>query len=38
VVGAGVTFLVAGLPNRTGLLVGALAGIMVGFVLERARR
>lgn len=38
VVGAGVTFLVAGLPNRSGLLIGALAGIVVGFVLERTRR
>ncbi len=37
-VGGGVTFLVAGLPNRTGLLVGALAGIVVGTLLERARR
>lgn len=36
-VGAGVTFLAAGLPNRTGLLVGALAGIFAGTVVERAR-
>ncbi|HSM45201.1 MAG TPA: AzlC family ABC transporter permease, partial [Acidimicrobiia bacterium] len=35
-VGGGVTFLVAGLPNRSGLLVGALAGIIVGTVLERS--
>lgn len=37
-VGAGVTYLFAGLPSRTGLLVGALAGIAVGFALERMRR
>jgi len=37
-VGGGVTFLFAGLPNRTGLLVGALAGIVVGTVMERMRR
>lgn len=36
-VGAGVTFLAAGLPNRTGLLVGAVAGIAVGTVIERRR-
>ncbi|HUG32176.1 MAG TPA: AzlC family ABC transporter permease [Acidimicrobiia bacterium] len=36
-VGGGVTFLVAGMPNRTGLLVGALAGIVVGTALERMR-
>ena len=34
-VGAGVTFLCAGLPNRTGLLVGALVGILIGTVVER---
>lgn len=37
-VGAGVTFLAAGLPNRSGLLVGALAGILVGTIVERARQ
>lgn len=37
-VGAGVTYLFASLPNRTGLLVGALAGILVGTLVERARR
>lgn len=36
-VGAGVTYLFAGLPNRTGLLVGALAGIVIGTVMERMR-
>lgn len=36
--GAGVTYLFAGLPNRTGLLVGALAGIVVGTVMERLRQ
>lgn len=38
VVGAGVSFLAAGMPNRGGLLVGALAGIAAGFVVERKRR
>ena len=37
-VGGGVTYLFAGLPNRTGLLVGALAGIVVGTIMERLRR
>ncbi|HSH43612.1 MAG TPA: AzlC family ABC transporter permease [Arenicellales bacterium] len=37
-VGAGVTFLCAGLPNRAGLLVGALAGIAAGTIAERFRR
>lgn len=38
VVGAGVTFLFAGLPNRTSLLVGALVGILAGTIVERIRR
>jgi len=38
VVGAGVTFLFAGLPNRSGLLVGAFAGILVGTLMERQKR
>lgn len=37
-VGAGVTFLFAGLPNRSGLLVGAFAGILVGTLVERFQR
>lgn len=37
VVGAVVTFLLAGLPNRSGLLVGALVGIVAGTVAERIR-
>ncbi|MEX1196515.1 MAG: AzlC family ABC transporter permease [Pseudohongiellaceae bacterium] len=37
-VGAGATFLFAGLPNRAGLLVGALAGIAAGTIAERCRR
>lgn len=37
-VGAGVTYLAAGLPNRASLLVGALVGIAVGTILERTRR
>ena len=36
--GAGVTYLAAGLPNRTGLLVGAFIGMVAGFVAERIRR
>ncbi len=36
-VGAGVTFLFAGLPNRSGLLIGALAGVLVGTIVERVR-
>jgi predicted branched-subunit amino acid permease len=36
--GAGVTYLAAGLPNRTGLLVGAFVGMIAGFVAERLRR
>lgn len=36
-VGAGVTFLSAGLPNRSGLLVGALVGIVAGTIAERMR-
>ena len=36
-VGAGVTYVTAGLPNRAGLLVGALAGILAGTVAERYR-
>ena len=37
-VGAGVTYLAAGLPNRTGLLVGAFVGMIAGFAAERLRR
>lgn len=37
-VGAGVTFLAAGMPNRTGLLVGALFGILAGTIAERWSR
>lgn len=37
-VGAGVTYLFAGLPNRTGLLIGALIGVLVGTLIERARK
>ncbi len=36
--GAGVTYLAAGLPNRTGLLVGAFVGMVAGFAAERLRR
>lgn len=36
-VGAGVTFLFAGLPNRAGLLVGAVAGIAAGTIAQRYR-
>ncbi|MGI9610639.1 MAG: AzlC family ABC transporter permease [Acidimicrobiia bacterium] len=37
VVGAGVTWLTAGIPNRGGLLVGAMAGILAGTIAERFR-
>ncbi|MCI0425170.1 MAG: AzlC family ABC transporter permease [Actinobacteria bacterium] len=37
-VAAAVTFVFAGLPNRVGLLVGALAGLLIGVVVERWRR
>lgn len=36
--GAGVAYLAAGLPNRTGLLVGAAAGVAAGTITERVRR
>jgi len=36
-VGAGVTYLAAGLPNRTGLLAGAFIGIIAGTIAERYR-
>ncbi len=36
-VGAGVTVLAAGLPSRTGLLVGAAVGILAGTLAERFR-
>jgi predicted branched-subunit amino acid permease len=35
--GAGFTYLAAGLPNRTGLLVGAFVGTIAGFAAERLR-
>ena len=37
-VGAGITFLFAGLPNRSGLLVGALVGVLAGTMVQRMRR
>ncbi len=37
-VGATVTYLTAGLPNRGGLLVGALVGIIAGATAHRFRR
>ncbi|MFZ0625800.1 MAG: AzlC family ABC transporter permease [Acidimicrobiia bacterium] len=37
-VGAGVSYVTAGLPNRGGLLVGALVGIMAGALAHRLRR
>lgn len=37
-VGAGTTFLLSGLPNRSGLLIGGLAGVLGGMVAERMRR
>jgi 4-azaleucine resistance transporter AzlC len=38
VVGAGVTLASAGLPNRAGLMVGSLAGILAGTLAARANR
>ncbi len=35
VVGAGVSYVSAGLPNRAGLLVGALVGIIAGVLVDR---
>lgn len=35
--GAGFTFLFAGLPNRAGLLVGALVGVLAGTIVERVK-
>ncbi len=35
VVGAGVSYLAAGLPNRSGLLVGAFLGIIAGILVDR---
>jgi 4-azaleucine resistance transporter AzlC len=35
IVGAGVSYLFAGLPNRAGLLVGALFGIVAGVLADR---
>lgn len=37
-VGAGVAYVFAGLPNRSGLLVGGLVGIISGTIAERMRR
>lgn len=37
-IAAGVTYLFASLPNRTGLLVGAVVGIAAGTLAERWRR
>jgi 4-azaleucine resistance transporter AzlC len=37
-VGAGVTWLLAGMPSRSGLLVGAIVGILAGTMAERWRR
>lgn len=34
-VGAGVTFLFAGFPNRSGLLIGAVIGVVAGTLAER---
>jgi predicted branched-subunit amino acid permease len=37
VVGAATTYLAAGLPNRSGLLLGAAVGILAGTIAERYR-
>jgi 4-azaleucine resistance transporter AzlC len=36
--GAGVTVLFAGMPNRSGLLIGAMVGVLVGTIVERTGR
>jgi hypothetical protein len=36
-VGAGTAYLAADLPNKAGLLVGAVVGIVAGTVAERFR-
>ena len=33
-----VTFLLADMPSRSGLLIAALAGLILGLLLERFRR
>ena len=38
IVAMGVTYFMGDLPNRSGLLVGAVVGILMGFVIERFRR
>jgi predicted branched-subunit amino acid permease len=38
VLAAFITWLCAGLPNRSGLLVGALCGVAFGILLEKSRR
>jgi hypothetical protein len=35
IVGAAASYLFAGLPNRAGLLVGALVGIIAGVLADR---
>jgi predicted branched-subunit amino acid permease len=37
-VGAGTTLLLSGLPNRSGLLLGGVVGVLGGIVAERMRR
>lgn len=37
IVGAGVTYLAAGLPNRVGMLIGAVVGVLAGTLAERLR-
>ncbi len=38
IVAMGVTYFMGDLPNRSGLLVGAVVGILMGFGIERFRR
>ncbi|REK18016.1 MAG: branched-chain amino acid permease [Actinobacteria bacterium] len=38
VVGAGASYVFAGLPNRSGLLAGAVIGIIAGVIADRAAR
>jgi predicted branched-subunit amino acid permease len=38
VVAAAITFVLAGMPNRAGLLIGSVIGVLAGVVAGRARR
>ena len=38
VVGAAVTFVLAGMPNRAGLLIGSVIGVLAGVVVKRIQK